>query len=149
MTETKRTQGHILLVEDSQDDVDLTIRALNRQTDLAITVVGDGAEALQYLFGEGEHGGRALPDLVLLDINLPKLSGLEVLRRLRRSPETELLPVVMLTTSREERDVMESYRGGANSYVRKPVSYTEFVEAVNQLGVYWLALNQAPWPTTP
>lgn len=140
------SKGHILLVEDSQDDIELTLRALNRNPDLAITVVRDGAEALGYLLGEGEHAGRALPDLVLLDINLPKLSGLEVLKALRGNAETALLPVVMLTTSREERDVMESYRGGANSYVRKPVNYAEFVEAVNQLGLYWLHLNEAPWP---
>ncbi len=141
------SKGHILLVEDSQDDIDLTLRALNRHPELSITVVRDGAEALQYLSTQISQAESLLPDLVLLDINLPKLSGLDVLRALRATPETELLPVVMLTTSREERDIMESYRGGANSYVRKPVNYSEFVEAVNQLGIYWLNLNEAPWPS--
>lgn len=137
------SKGHILLVEDSQDDIELTLRALNRNVELAVTVVRDGAEALSYLLGKAE---RSLPDLVLLDINLPKLSGLDVLKALRGHAETALLPVVMLTTSREERDVVASYRGGANSYVRKPVNYAEFVETVNQLGLYWLHLNEAPWP---
>lgn len=141
--------GNILLVEDNQDDVDLTLRALSKQQNIAIDVVRDGAEALDYLLRRAAFSDTAkpLPDLVLLDINLPKLSGLEVLRELRRNEPTKLLPVVMLTTSKQEQDIVESYSGGANSYVRKPVSYPEFAAAVNQLGVYWLTLNQAPWKT--
>lgn len=141
--------GNILLVEDNQDDVDLTLRALAKQSAILIDVVRDGGEALDYLLRRNayEHQSKPLPDLVLLDINLPKLSGLEVLKELRRNEPTRLLPVVMLTTSKQERDIVESYAGGANSYVRKPVSYPDFVAAVNQLGVYWLGLNQTPWKT--
>ncbi len=140
--------GNILLVEDNQDDVDLTLRALAKAA-IDIDVVRDGGEALDYLLRRAafEDVDKPLPNLVLLDINLPKLSGLEVLRELRRNEPTRLLPVVMLTTSKQEQDILESYAGGANSYVRKPVSYPEFVAAVNQLGVYWLGLNQAPWKT--
>ena len=140
--------GNILLVEDNQDDVDLTLRALAKSA-IDIDVVRDGGEALDYLLRRAafEDVDKPLPNLVLLDINLPKLSGLEVLRELRRNEPTRLLPVVMLTTSKQEQDILESYAGGANSYVRKPVSYPEFVAAVNQLGVYWLGLNQAPWKT--
>ena len=145
---TTLEDAYILLVEDNQDDIDLTLRAL-RKHDLnrEVVVVKDGAEALEYLFCEGQHADRTpshLPQLVLLDINLPKLSGIEVLRRLRADPRTRLLPVVMLTTSRQDQDIVESYSSGANSYVRKPVSFTEFTEAVKQLGVYWLVLNQYP-----
>lgn len=142
--------GNILLVEDNQDDVDLTLRALAKQSTIDIDVVRDGGEALDYLLRRDVYEGvdKPLPDLVLLDINLPKLSGLEVLKELRRNDATKLLPVVMLTTSKQEQDILESYAGGANSYVRKPVNYPEFVAAVNQLGVYWLRLNQAPWKTT-
>lgn len=142
-----RDRRHILLVEDSQDDVELTLRALKAKDYIDITVVRDGAEALDYLHAKGPYEGRgsALPDLVLLDLNLPKLSGIEVLKDLRQSDATRLLPVVMLTTSRQERDIAESYSGGVNSYVRKPVDYAEFVEAVNNLGVYWLDLNIPPW----
>ena len=143
------TGGNILLVEDNQDDVDLTLRALAKQATIDIDVVRDGGEALDYLLRRNayENESKPLPDLVLLDINLPKLSGVEVLKELRRHEPTKLLPVVMLTTSKQERDILESYAGGANSYVRKPVDYPEFVTAVNQLGVYWLGLNQAPWKT--
>lgn len=145
---TTLEEAYILLVEDNQDDIDLTLRAL-RKHDLnrEVVVVKDGAEALEFLFCEGQHADRTpsnLPQLVLLDINLPKLSGIEVLRRLRSDPRTQLLPVVMLTTSRQDQDIVESYASGANSYVRKPVSFTEFTEAVKQLGVYWLVLNQYP-----
>jgi two-component system, response regulator len=146
---TVTSRGHILLVEDSQDDIDLTLRALNRHEALRISVVQDGAEALDFLLRRGKYAEpheQPAPDLVLLDINLPKLSGLDVLKELRRNETTRLLPVVMLTTSREEQDILTSYRTGANSYVRKPVSYKDFVEAVNQLGIYWLNLNEAPWP---
>ena len=140
---------YILLVEDNQDDIDLTLRAL-RLNNLAneVVVVKDGAEALDFLSATGAHAGRNpdhLPQLVLLDINLPKLSGLEVLKRLRASERTRILPIVMLTTSRQDRDVVESYSSGANSYVQKPVAFTEFTEAVRQLGGYWLLLNQVPW----
>lgn len=144
-----KTKGHILLVEDSQDDIDLTLRALNRHPEFHITVVQDGAEALDFLLLQGayrEQPPEALPDLVLLDINLPKISGIDVLKTLRKQEATRYLPIVMLTTSRQERDIMESYQTGANSYVRKPVSYREFVETINQLGLYWLNLNEAPWP---
>ncbi len=143
--------GNILLVEDNQDDVDLTLRALAKQHSVAIDVVRDGAEALDYLLRREVYADteKDLPDLVLLDINLPKLSGLEVLKELRRNAATKLLPVVMLTTSKQEQDIVESYSGGANSYVRKPVSYPEFVAAVNQLGVYWLGLNQPPVNQAP
>ena len=144
-----REGTYILLVEDNRDDVDLTLRAL-RQHKLVndVVVVEDGAEALDYLFARGAYENRdpdAVPQLVLLDINLPKLSGLDVLKQLRQDPRTKLLPVVMLTTSREERDVAESYANGANSYVQKPVDFAAFTEAVKQLGVYWLMLNETPW----
>jgi CheY-like chemotaxis protein len=144
-----RDSTYILLVEDSQDDIDLTLRAL-RLSKVAneVVVVRDGAEALDFLFSRGQYENRQpgnLPQLILLDINLPKLSGLEVLKRLRQHDLTRLLPVVMLTTSRQDRDVIQSYQLGANSYVQKPVSFNEFTEAVRQLGIYWLMLNEAPW----
>lgn len=144
-----RDTTFILLVEDNQDDIDLTLRAL-RMHNLAneVVTVRDGAEALDFLFCKGDYAQRTpnmLPQLILLDINLPKLSGLEVLKQVRSSELTRLLPVVMLTTSKQDRDVLESYVSGANSYVQKPVSFTEFTEAVKQLGVYWLVLNEVPW----
>lgn len=139
---------YILLVEDNQDDIDLTLRAL-RMNRLAsdIIVVRDGAEALDFLLRRGRYEQRQQPHpprLVLLDINLPKLSGLEVLKQLRTNDSTSLLPVVMLTTSRQERDVLASYTNGANSFVQKPVSFSEFTEAVRKIGEYWLALNESP-----
>ena len=137
----------ILLVEDNPDDVDLTLRAFRRAGFThPVEVVRDGVEALDFLFARGEHAGRAgrpLPSVVLLDLKLPRLDGHEVLRRLRADPRTRLLPVVILTSSVEEEDLERGYGGGCNSYVRKPVSYTEFVEAVRHLGVYWLNLNRA------
>lgn len=140
--------GYILLIEDNQDDVDLTLRALARHNIANdIEVVRDGAEALDFLFARGEYAHRnprSLPQLILLDINLPKVSGLEVLRQLRENQLTRMVPVVMLTTSSEERDVVESYTSGANSYVQKPIEFEEFNEAVRQLGVYWLMVNEAP-----
>jgi two-component system response regulator len=145
-----RDSTFILLVEDNQDDVDLTIRALKKNGLInEIAVVRDGAEALDFLFARGEYAERraAMPQLILLDIRLPKLSGLEVLKELRQDERTKLLPVVMLTSSKEEQDLIDSYNNGANSYVQKPVSFDEFNEAVRQLGVYWLVLNQVPWPT--
>jgi len=138
----------ILLVEDNPDDVELTLRAFHK-ANLAndVRVARDGEEALDYLFARGPHQGRdpdSDPHLVLLDLKLPKVDGLEVLRQLRGDERTRGLPVVVLTSSQEERDVVESYRLGANSYVRKPVDFHEFTEATNQLGLYWLVLNVAP-----
>jgi two-component system, response regulator len=135
----------VLLVEDNPDDEALTLRALKKNNILnPVVVVHDGAEALDYLFCEGKHAGRPpdLPQLILLDLKLPKLDGLEVLKRLRAEPRTRLVPVVVLTSSSEEKDVLESYNLGANSYVQKPVDFTRFSEAVRQLGMYWLVLNQ-------
>ena len=137
---------YILLVEDNPDDVDLTMRALRRSHLMnEVVVMKNGADALEFLFQEGRYARRdpEPPQLVLLDINLPKVSGLEVLKRMREREATRLLPVVMLTTSNEERDVLQSYRSGANSYVRKPVSFADFTEAVAQLGLYWLVLNES------
>jgi two-component system response regulator len=140
--------NEILLVEDNPDDVDLTLRAF-KKSNVAneVVVVRDGVEALDYLFATGPHAGRAaddLPQLVLLDLKLPRLDGLQVLERVRAHPKTKLLPVVILTSSTEERDLAKGYALGANSYVRKPVDFQEFVEAVRQLGLYWLLLNQRP-----
>src|SRR5579862_6093224 len=129
----------ILLVEDNADDEQLTLRAM-RQSDVPniIRVARDGAEAIEALFGVG---GR-LPDLVLLDLKLPKVSGLEVLQRIRSEEHTKTLPIVILTSSDEERDIVESYNLGANSYIRKPVDFDEFIDAVRQLGLYWLTMNR-------
>jgi two-component system, response regulator len=142
--------GPILLVEDNPDDVELTRRAFERAGfTRPLVVVEDGVEALDYLFARAAHADRAdqlLPALVLLDLKLPRLDGHEVLRRIRSHARTRFLPVVVLTSSDEERDLVESYSRGCNSYVRKPVSYTEFVEAARQLGLYWLVLNRAPQP---
>ncbi len=139
---------YILLVEDNQDDVDLTLRALSRQQiDNRVEIVRDGVEALDFLFARGEYAERDpqdLPQLILLDVNLPRLSGLEVLKELRKHQLTKTVPVVMLTTSKEEQDVVESYVSGANSYVQKPIDFREFTEAVKQLGTYWLLINQTP-----
>jgi CheY-like chemotaxis protein len=137
----------ILLVEDNADDEELTTRAL-RQAKIAneIMVARDGKEALDFVFGEGAHAGRdtsKLPAVVLLDLKLPKVSGLEVLQRLRADPRTKLVPVVVLTSSSEDEDMLTSYKCGANSYVRKPVEFGPFANAVSQLGVYWMLLNQA------
>jgi len=138
----------ILLVEDNPDDEALTLRALaknNIRNDVIVT--RDGVEALDFLFRTGSHAGRDLsvmPQVVLLDLKLPKIDGLEVLRRLRLHENTRLLPVVILTSSIEEQDRFSGYGLGANSYVRKPVDFGEFLEAVRQLGLYWLILNQPP-----
>ncbi len=134
----------ILLIEDNPDDEALTRRALQKNNVTNEMVVAhDGQEALDYLFGAGR-----LPQLILLDLKLPKIDGLEVLRRLRAEERTRLLPVVVLTSSNEERDLVTSYSLGANSYVRKPVDFKEFTEAARQLGVYWLLLNEPPPPRT-
>ncbi|MDO8805308.1 MAG: response regulator [Elusimicrobiota bacterium] len=142
------TDGTILLVEDNPDDEALTLRALKKSNiKNKVDVVRDGAEALDYLFGTGAYAGRGLSGslaVVLLDIKLPKLDGLEVLKRLRADDSTKLIPVVMLTSSTQEEDIITSYKLGANSYVRKPVDFTQFAEAVRQLGLYWLLLNERP-----
>jgi CheY-like chemotaxis protein len=136
----------ILLVEDSRDDVALTLRAFkSHNITNEVMVAGDGAQALEALFGpEGGAPPKNLPSIVLLDLNLPKVNGLEVLRRIRSEERTRTLPVVILTSSTEQRDLVESYKLGANSYVRKPVDFVEFTEAAKQLGLYWLLLNQSP-----
>ena len=138
----------ILLVEDNPDDVALTLRALKRNNIVnEVVLAPDGVEALDYLFGTGAYAGRdtsVTPKVVLLDLKLPKIDGLEVLRRLRSDERTKLLPIVVLTSSKEQQDLVESYSLGANSYVRKPVDFNQFVEAVRQLGLYWLVLNEPP-----
>jgi CheY-like chemotaxis protein len=138
----------ILLVEDNVDDVTLTLRAL-KKNNIAneVVVARDGAEALEYLLRRGVYSGRdpsIVTALVLLDLKLPKIDGLEVLRRLRGDAATSLLPVVILTSSKEEQDLVNSYSLGANSYIRKPVDFEKFMEAVRQLGLYWLVLNEPP-----
>ncbi len=137
----------ILLVEDNQNDVELTLRALERNNIANhVVVASDGDEALQLLFGgrNGQEKLIALPQLILLDIKLPKIDGLTVLRRIREDEQTRFIPIVMLTSSQEEQDLVTSYTYGANSYIRKPVDFTAFVEAVRQMGVYWLLLNEVP-----
>ncbi len=138
----------ILLVEDNPDDVELTLRAFDKSKIAnEIVVARDGQEALDYLFGTGAHADRAaasLPQVVLLDLKLPKVDGLEVLRRLRSHKRTRRLPVVVLTSSNEQRDVLSSYDLGANSFVRKPVDFAQFIDAARHLGLYWLVLNEAP-----
>jgi two-component system response regulator len=144
----------ILLVEDNPDDEALTLRALKKNNiKNEVVVVHDGAEALDWLFARGSHAGRdasVLPQVVLLDLNLPKVSGLEVLEALRSDPRTKRLPVVLLTSSKEEQDVIAGYDLGANSYVRKPVDFAAFTEAMRHLGMYWLVLNETvPAPRKP
>jgi CheY-like chemotaxis protein len=140
------TKGSILLVEDNPDDVALTLRAFKRNNILnEIIVARDGVEALERLFGkDGSSGPSELPSVVLLDLKLPRVDGLEVLKKVREHDRTRLLPVVILTSSREEQDLIKGYALGANSYVRKPVDFEQFIEAVRQLGLYWLMLNDAP-----
>lgn len=140
------TEKPILLVEDNPDDETLTLRAFQKNHFLnPVVVARDGAEALDVLLGTGAHAGKPLgASLVLLDINLPKIGGLEVLKRIRADERTKRLPVVILTSSREEQDLLSSYDLGANSYVRKPVDFVQFVTAISQLGLYWLVLNEAP-----
>jgi two-component system response regulator len=140
----------ILLVEDNPDDEALTLRALQKNNiKNEVVVAHDGAEALEYLFGTGKYAGRntnLTPQVVLLDLKLPKVEGLEVLRRVRADQRTKLLPVVILTSSNEEQDRIDGYGLGANSYVRKPVDFSQFLEAARQLGLYWLILNETPPP---
>lgn len=138
----------ILLVEDNPDDEALTLRALKKNNiKNEVVIAHDGAEALDYLFGTGKYAGRntdVLPQVVLLDLKLPKVEGLEVLRRVRADKRTKLLPVVILTSSNEEQDRIDGYGLGANSYVRKPVDFNQFMDAARQLGLYWLILNEPP-----
>ena len=138
----------ILLVEDNPDDEALTLRALKKNNILnSVTVVRDGAEALDYLFCQGAYAGRdvtLLPAVTLLDLKLPKIDGLEVLKRLRADERTRLLPVVILTSSKEEQDLVTGYHLGANSYIRKPVDFAQFMEAIRQVGLYWLMVNEPP-----
>jgi len=138
----------ILLVEDNPDDEALTLRALKKNNILnEVVVARDGEEALDYLFGTGKYEGRdasVQPQVILLDLQLPKINGIEVLKRLRADRRTALQPVVILTTSSEEKDIASSYESGANSYIRKPVDFNQFIEAVKQLGLYWLVLNESP-----
>ena len=142
------TNTVILLAEDNPNDEELTLRALRKyKVSNEVIVVRDGQEALDYLFGEGPHASRNMgvqPQVVLLDINLPKVNGLEVLKRIRADKRTRTLPVVMLTSSAEERDRFAAYENFANSYIRKPVDFDQFTEAVRELGLYWLVLNQPP-----
>jgi two-component system, response regulator len=137
----------VLLVEDNEDDVDLTLRSFKKQNfSNSVVVARDGQEALDYLFSRGEHAGREqrqVPVLILLDLKLPKVDGIEVLRQIRTNESTKLIPVVVLTTSSEDRDIIGSYGLGANSYVRKPVNFSQFLEAARQLGLYWLLLNES------
>ena len=142
--------NEILLVEDNPDDVDLTVRAFSK-SNIAneIIVARDGVEALDYLFATGAYSTRnpaELPQLMLLDLKLPRIDGLQVLQRVRANPATRRLPVVILTSSKEQRDLLDGYDLGVNSYIRKPVDFQEFVEVVKQLGFYWLLLNQSPPP---
>jgi two-component system, response regulator len=142
------SQKVILLVEDNADDEELALLAFEK-SNIAneVVVARDGEEALDYLFGTGAYAGRdvgLLPQVVLLDLKLPKIDGLEVLKRLRADPRTRRLPIVVLTSSREEQDLIESYDLGANSYVRKPVDFARFAAAINQLQMYWLVLNESP-----
>jgi len=147
-TENKMEHKMILLVEDNPDDEALTLRALKKNNiGNELVVVRDGAEALEFLFCTGAYADRdplKKPEVILLDLKLPKVDGLEVLRRIREEKSTHLLPVVILTSSKEEQDRINGYKLGANSYVRKPVDFTEFIDAVRQLGLYWLVLNEAP-----
>lgn len=141
-------QPVILLVEDNPDDEALALRALEKNKIMnEVIVARDGVEALAYLFGTGAHAGRdtrVQPQVILLDLKLPKVDGLEVLRRVRAEEHTRRLPVVVLTSSNEDRDLVESYDLGANSYIRKPVDFNQFAEAVRQLHLYWMVLNEAP-----
>ena len=138
----------ILLVEDNPDDEALTLRALMKNNILnPVTIVRDGAEALDYLFCQGAYAGRDAnqqPAVILLDLKLPKIDGLEVLSRVRADARTRLLPVVILTSSKEEQDLVTGYQLGANSYIRKPVDFTQFMEAIRQIGLYWLIMNEPP-----
>jgi len=144
-------RGTILLVEDNPDDIELTLMAFARsRVTNEIIVVKDGQEAVDYMFGLGSHAGRdpaRMPEVVLLDLNLPKIDGLDVLRRIRADARTRRVPVVVLSSSREHQDIVRSYDFGANSFVQKPVDFSQFVEWARQLGSYWLVLNEPPPPS--
>jgi two-component system response regulator len=141
-----RKQKYILLVEDNKDDEDLTMRALRKgNISNEVVIVRDGAEALDFIFGQGVYAGRDItntPQITLLDLKLPKVNGLEVLQKIRSHGVTKTMPVVILTSSREDRDIIEGYNLGANSFICKPVDMTQFTTAVQQLGLYWLVLNE-------
>jgi CheY-like chemotaxis protein len=146
MNETNEIE--ILLVEDNQDDMDMTLRAL-RKANLTnkIQTVRDGAEALEFIFCEGAFAGRKFenpPKVILLDLKLPKIDGMEVLKRIKSDPRTKMIPIVILTSSKEQKDVIESYNRGVNSYIVKPVNFEQFAAAVQELGMYWLLHNQPP-----
>ena len=146
MNETKAVE--ILLVEDNPQDLELALRAFEKaKISNPVEIARDGAEALDYIFCTGAHAGRKItdaPKVILLDLKLPKIDGLEVLRRIKGDPRTRIIPVVMLTSSQEQSDVIESYHLGVNSYIVKPVNFEQFTEAVRHLGLYWLLLNQPP-----
>ena len=143
----------IMVVEDNEDDLELTLRAFAKNNILnEIVIARDGVEALDYLFGNGIHEGRDLhvmPEVILLDLNMPRMGGIEALKHIRSNALTKLLPVVVLTSSDEEKDMLASYESGVNSYIRKPVDFTQFVDAVRQLSLYWVVLNQLPHVKTP
>lgn len=143
-----RDDLRILLVEDNRNDLELALDALKvNKLGNRIEIVRDGAEALDFIFCQGTYASRSMdqpPQLILLDLKLPKITGLEVLKRIRADPRTRAIPVVMLTSSREERDIAESYQFGINSYIVKPVDFEQFTDAVRQIGLYWLLLNQPP-----
>ena len=138
----------VLLVEDNPDDITLTLRALKKNSILnEVVVAKDGVEALDYLFGTGIYAGRdtsVMPVVTLLDLKLPKIDGFEVLKRVRSNERTKLIPVVILTSSKEERDLINGYSLGANSYIRKPVDFEQFTEAIRELGLYWILINEPP-----
>ena len=144
----RKKERTILLVEDNPDDVELTLRALEKHNiKNKVTVARDGAEALDYLFATGAYSDRdtsVMPAVIILDLKLPKVDGLEVLERMRADERTKLVPVVILTSSKEEQDMIKGYKLGANSYVRKPVDFAQFIEAARQLGLYWLVINEPP-----
>jgi two-component system, response regulator len=138
------SKPYILLVEDNPDDVELTKRAFDKNRIVnEIVVLTDGAQACDFLFGDARES-RSIPQVILLDLKLPKVSGLEVLEQIRRDERTKFIPTVILTSSKQEEDLLEGYRLGVNSYVRKPVDFNEFVDAVKQVGLYWLMLNEPP-----
>ncbi len=146
MNETNEVE--ILLVEDSQDDLDMTLRAFRKaKLTNRIHIARDGAEALEFIFCQGAHAGRRFenpPKVILLDLKLPKIDGMEVLKRIKTDARTKMIPVVILTSSKEQRDVIESYNLGVNSYLVKPVNFEGFAAAIQELGMYWLLLNQPP-----
>lgn len=139
------TIPRVLLIEDNPDDIKLTERAFTRSHILnKLDIVTDGTQAMDYLFGNDERPAADVPSLILLDLKLPKMNGLQILEKVRENERTKLVPVVILTSSREENDILESYKNGCNSFIRKPIDFSEFVESLRQLSVYWLLLNEVP-----